>query len=110
MREHTKDQAAALRGQLADLTADDANVDALREIVSACLDLLDAQTTAIVTACSIIAMAPADRRIVGFASDAIEAAHKSLSAIEAIDGATDILLVPYADRYESVAHSVKAAS
>ena len=108
MRNHTKDTVSALRGSLADLTADSAEVDALRSIVRAQLDLLETITTSIVAATSIIAVVPGDRRVVGFASDAIEAAHTALGAIEAVDKALDTLLEPYRDRYEEVAHSVKA--
>ena len=108
MRDKTKDTVAALRGGLADLTADDAALDALQTIVRAQLDLLDTVTTSIVAVTSIIAVAPGDRRVVGFASDAIEAAHDALAAIEATDKALDVLLAPYRDRYEEAAHSVKA--
>lgn len=110
MREHTKDTVAALRGSLADLTADEAQLDALRAIVRGQLTLLDTVTTSIVAATSIIAVVPGDPRVVGFASDAIEAAHTALDAIAATDKALDILLAPYADRYEAVAHSVKASA
>jgi len=110
MSKDTKATVAALRGSLADLTADDAAVAALQAIVRAQLTLLETTTTTIVAATSMIALEPGNRRLVGFASDAIEAAHKGLGAIEQTDKALDTLLAPYSARYAEVAHSVKVAT
>ena len=108
MNPDTKDAIIDLRFMLEQLESDGPALEAVHEIVRATLTLLDCQTNTIVAATSIIALAPGNRYVVGFANDAIEASHKALSALEGIDRATDVLLAPIRERHEAIGHSLKA--
>lgn len=110
MKSQTQDTVAALSGAIADLTAVDEGVSALRSIVESEHALLDAITNTIVAASSIIACVPGNAYVTGFASDVIEAAHAALGEVEKIDKATDTLLAPLRQKYEGVAFSVKAGA
>lgn len=110
MRTETKDAITDLRFMLEQLESDGPALEAVHEVVRATLDLLDCQTNAIVAATSIIACVPGNRYVVGFANDVIEASHKALSALEAIDRATTVLLKPIEERHEAIGHSLKAAN